>query len=166
MKAEMAREIASTEKPPGAQMSPKDLLAKLVAKIDAKAQAQKVLDGLNEEVDLLKEQVKELFMEMGVNQMKVGKTVYLHKQIWAGTADNATKLDVVHALEKLNLSDFVSFNTQSVSGYVREITKQHPEWFDREGNLIVDADKIVVELPEPLNKLLKVTEKMDIRVRK
>lgn len=165
MKREMAGEIAAMEAPPK-QMSPKDLLAKLVEKYDQKAKAQSVLDDLTAEVDLLKEQVKYLFVEMGVNQMKVGKTVYLNRQIWAGTAENATNVEVVHALERLNLDSYVTYNHQSLSGYVREIAKQHKEWYDRDGHLLVDTDKIIAELPEPLNKLVKVTEKVDIKIKK
>lgn len=148
------------------QLSPQELLAKVISLYDRKTALKKELEEAEAAYAEAKVLVQDLFIQMGVKQMKATKTVYLAKQIWAGAAQNVTNLDVAHALEKLNLSDYVTFNHQSLSGYVREITKQHTEWFDRDGDLIADVDQIIKELPEPLNKLLKVTEKIDIRVRK
>lgn len=158
--------MATVQTEAARQLSPAELLAALVEKTALKKEKEAELEEIKAQCYQLAEQVKSLFVEMGVKQMKAaGKTVYLAKQIWAGTGEGATNLEVAHALEKLNLSSFVSYNHQSLSSYVREFTKDFPEWFNRDGDLVVASEDIIKALPEPLNKLLSVTEKVDIKVR-
>lgn len=144
---------------------PKDVLARCIELNRQKTEAKKILEAITAEFDKAKEQVKDLFIEMGVRSMKAGKTVYLSKQIWAGNNEGVTNIEVTKALESLDLAGHVTYNHQSVSSYVREIVKEHVEWFDEDGGILVDPDILVQALPEPLNKLLKVTEKIDIKVR-
>jgi hypothetical protein len=147
----------------------KEILARCIELNKQKGEAQKKLDAVVDELKKVKEQVKDIFIEMGVKSMKFGKTVYLSKQIWAGTGVDATNRDVTKALETLGLEEYITYNHQSMSAYVRELAKghatDHPEWIGEDGELIADIDQIVSILPEPLNKLIKVTETIDIRIR-
>jgi len=67
-------------------------LAKVITLDTEKKAAQKVLDEITEKLNAAKEEVKTLFIDMGVNSMKsMGKNVYLHKQIWASVEDSIDK---------------------------------------------------------------------------
>lgn len=147
----------------------KEILAKCVRLSREKAEAQKKLDSIDSEYKAVKEQVKDIFIELGVKSMKVGKTVYLARQIWAGTGENTNNREVTKALEKLGLEDYITYNHQSMSAYVRELVKlslaDHPEWIGEDGDTLATPEQIVAILPEPLNKLIKVTENIDIRVK-
>ena len=61
-----------------------------------------------------------------INQIKVnGRTVFLHKQIWAGSPIEGESIDrdkAIAALLMAGLDDFVKkgYNTNSLSGYLRE----------------------------------------------
>lgn len=147
----------------------KEILAKCVRLSKEKADAQKKLDLITDELKAVKEQVKDIFIQMGVKSMKVGKTVYLARQIWAGTGPEATNRDVTKALEKLGLEDYITYNHQSMSAYVRELVKMslvdHPEWIGEDGDTLATPEQIVAILPEPLNRLIKVTENIDIRIK-
>lgn len=127
--------------------------------------AKRRVEALQAELTSAKEEVKDLFVDMGVKQMKVGKTVYLSRSVFAGIAENVTNLQVAKALEKLDLGGHVTFNHQSMSSYVREIAKDHEDWVNADGEITATPEQIVSALPEPLNRLLKVTDKIDIRVR-
>lgn len=120
-----------------------------------------------EEEDRLKELVKLGFEELGVSSMKYqGQTVYVHKQLWAGTGENATAFDVAQELHALNMQHMINFNTQSLSGYVRELAKDHPEFIDRYGTIVVEPEQILAVLPGRLPSLCKVTERVDLKIRK
>lgn len=116
---------------------------------------------------VLKQACLDEFEELGVSSMSAkGKTLYIHRQIWAGTAEGQEKSAVIEELQSLGLNDFITFNTQALSGYVRETAKQHPELINEKGNLIADAAQILAVLPGELPKLCKVTEKIDLGIRK
>lgn len=127
--------------------------------------AKKVLKEISDQLKSVKEQVKDLFIDLGVKSMKTTKTVYLNRQIWAGTAEGVSNYDVTKALEVLSLENHITYNHQLLSAYVREIIKEHPEWYGEDGEVIAEPEDIIAALPEPLNKLLKVTEIIDIRIK-
>jgi len=64
------------------------------------------------------------------------------------------------------MEDYISFGTQKLSSYVREIIDDHPEFKNSNGEIIATPEEIAAVLPDPFNKMFKVTEKVDIRVRK
>jgi hypothetical protein len=130
------------------------------------------LDVIRKEIDakleVLSSIIQDKFIEDGIQNMSIrGRTVYLNKQLWAGKVDDTVEnLAVTNVLVELGLGNMVTFNTQSLSSYVREVAKSHPEMTDKKGNIIATPDDIVAVLPEPLNTLLKVTEKISVRSRK
>jgi|GEM_PF-4261152 len=142
----------------------REIIARCIDLNSKEKEAKKALETIQDELRLIKEQVKDLFFEMGVNSIKGKKTVYLSRQIWAGTAENATNLEVTEALKSLGLDAYVTYNHQSLSAYVREIAKGNTEWIGDNGQIVAEPEEIIAALPEPLNKLLKVTEKIDVRI--
>lgn len=128
-------------------------------------QLKREIESATSRMDELKKQAMDMMIQLGVNQLKGEKTIYLHSQYWAGTAEGIDNLAVSDALRKLDLGSFVSYNHQSLSGYVREEAKKHKGLLDKKGQIVASEEEILKVLPPPLNTLLKVTKKTDIRVR-
>jgi hypothetical protein len=150
-----------------AKMTIQEVLAELVAKTDLKADLKAQLDKAEKRLATLKERVLLYFEETSVTSMKaLGKTIYLHRQIWAGREDEANPIQVVDELKSLNLGSFININAQSVSGYVRQIAKDTPGFTDKDGHLIKTTEELLNLLPGKLPTLLKITEKFDVNVRK
>jgi len=119
---------------------------------------------LKEERDELKKLVFSLFEKMGVRSLKSGnKSIYLLRQIWAGPKD--TPYDVVQALEEIGMDNIVNFNSTSLASYVREIARANGLVND-DGNIVAEEEAILAVLPPQLKNVLKITEKIDVRVRK
>ena len=147
-------------------MDNQQLLARLVEITNARKTLEKEVEEIKKEAEMIRTRIMEMFITMGVTSMKAaGKTLYIQRQLWAGTAETASRQDVVAALEELGMNDYVSFNIQSLSGYVREEIANHEEWTDNHGKLNVPLDVVIAGLPEPLNKVLKLTENIDIKIR-
>lgn len=143
------------------------LLADCIALDTEKKAAKKVLDDIEDRLAIAKEKVKDLFISMGVKSMKSnGKNVYISKTIWAGINGETERNQLADALIKANMEDYITCNTTKLSSYVREIIQEHPEFFDKEGEVVADPEKIAAVLPEPFNTMIRVSEKIDIRVRK
>lgn len=143
------------------------LLAEIVDLDTEKKSKNKRVDEINERLAVLKEQCRDLFIELGVDSLKAhGRTVYLAKQLWVGSADDVDKVAVVDELKVLGLSGHISFNTQSLSGYTRELAKDHEEFCNDRGEITASPEEILTILPGKLKNLLKVTEKIDIKIRK
>ena len=144
--------------------------ASLAALISSSERYNKLKSELDQEKDMLdhlKEICKEGFENMGVSSMKSqGKTVFIARQFWAGTAEGMPASVVVDELKELGLDEFVSYNHMSFSAYVRDTAKQHPELVDAKGDLIATPEQIVAVLPGNLATLCKVTEKLDRKIRK
>lgn len=77
-----------------------------------------------------------------------GRTVYVHRQLWAKAKDG-DKQAVIEALRASSLTQYVSetFNTNSLSAYVRELEAQG------------------VPLPEPLAATIETSEVFSLRSR-
>lgn len=132
-----------------------------------KKAAKKVLDDIEEKYTAAKEKVKDLFINMGVKSMRCGdRNVYISKTIFAGINEGVERDKLASALIALSMDDYITCNAQKLSSYVREIIQQHPDFMDSEGNVIATPDEIAAVLPEPFNKMIRVSEKMDIGVRK
>lgn len=143
------------------------LLTQCIEVNDQLKEAKKVVEDLEEKMAALKEQVKTLFIEIGVKSLKIGKVnVYLSKQLWAGIVPEVSKEKLADALLAAKMEDYISCNAQKLSSYVREISQEHPEFFSKDGTLIATTDQIAAVLPEPFNEMVRVTEKVDIRIRK
>ena len=93
------------------------------------------------------------------------KNVYIAKQLWAGVEGEIDKEELADALITMDMADFISCNTQKLSGYIREFAKDHSEFLNSEGEIVAAPEDIVAALPGPLNKMIKISEKVDIRIR-
>ena len=110
--------------------------------------------SLEEQMDALKEPLLKQLQETGVQNVKAGgRTVYLHRQVWAGLGEGVSKEQVIEALEAAGMEDYVykTFNSQTISAYVRD---------QKEG-----PDGLPVLPPELAGKLV-AKEVYEIRVRK
>lgn len=142
-------------------------LAALIESSERHSKLKSELDREKDLLDSLKEVCKVGFETMGVSSMKSqGKTVFIARQFWAGTAEGMSASVVVDELKALGLDEFVSYNHMSFSAYVRDTAKQNPELVNAKGDLIATPEQIVAVLPGNLANICKVTEKMDLKIRK
>lgn len=152
----------------GSSTSTMSALLSLFVQLDAEKKAtKKVLDEIEEKIGRAKEQIKDLYIEMGVKSIKSnGKNIYIAKQIWAGINSGTDKTALAQALIEADMQDYITCSAQKLSGYVREIIQEHPEFLDSNGDIIASPEEIAAVLPEPFNEMVRVTETVDIRIRK
>lgn len=132
-----------------------------------KKSLKKQLDGIEERLAQAKERAKDLFISMGVKSMKYGKSnVYIAKTIWTGVDAGVNKDRLAQALVDAGMEDYITCNSSKLSSYVREIVREHPELCDSDGNITASPDEIIAVLPAPFNQMFRVSEKVDIHVRK
>ena len=143
------------------------LLAQCV-EFDARRKALKrELEELESELSKIKESVKDIFIEMGVTSMKaLNKTVYIHRDIRAGILPETDRGALADALTASDMADYITCNASKLSAYVKEVARAHPECLDAEGNIVADPEVIVKFLPEPFNTMFRVSDTLDIRIRK
>jgi hypothetical protein len=142
-------------------------MQKLVAAHKRKKALENELKEVGSEIEVLSEECREKFIQEGIQSMRVdGRTVYIYRQIFSGIAEGYGKPDVKGALEELGLDDLIGYNSQSLNAYVRELINAFPEFFNAEGSLVATEEQILEALPDPLKKTLRVSEKIDIRVKK
>lgn len=145
----------------------RDLLAECIRLDQEKREAKATLDVIEEQLKDIKEKVKDLFIEMGVKSMKADrKTVYISKEFWAGIGPDVEKDALADALVEADMADYITCNSQKLSSYVRETAKSHPELVGPDGEITASPEEIIAILPEPFNTMFKVTERVDIRIRK
>ena len=118
---------------------------------DVVKQAEVDLEYFKEQRAKAEQKLREQFEHDGVSSVRAtdGRLVFLHRQLWARAKDG-DKEAVIHALEESGLTEFITvgFNTNTISGYVRE------------------QSKLDVPLPESLAASLQVDEVFQLRVRK
>lgn len=125
------------------------------------------LKEVGQEIAALSEVCLNRFIEEGTQSMRVdGRTVYLYRQIFPSIADGYSRQDVKHALETLGLDDLISYNSASLGSYVRELVNAVPDFFNNEGSLVATEAQIMEAFPDPIKDILRVSEKIDIRVKK
>lgn len=171
--AEAAEDLCMAEEFPEDNPIPQEVLtfqAALARLIDLDTEKKRLKDRMDDiaaELANLKEFCMDQFAELGVTSMKAhGRTVYLSSMIWAGVGEGSTALQVADELKRLNLANFISINTQSLSGYTRELARDTQGMADARGNIIAEPDEILAVMPGNLPQLLKVTSKSDIKIRK
>lgn len=140
----------------------------MLIEVDALYRAHdKAAKVAKEKLDMLKVICLDGFEKMEVNQMKIkGRTVFIAHQFWAGNAEGTETNAIVNELKDLGLEEYVSYNHQSFSSYVRETAKSHPELVNNMGELIATPEEIIAVLPGKLGELCKVTDKIDLKIRK
>jgi hypothetical protein len=145
----------------------KDTLALLIeTDIEYRSFKSKMEDA-KARLDVLKVACMSEFEELGIDQIKTqDRTVYVGHQIWAGNAEDVDTRRITEELHALGLDEFISYNHQSFSSYVRETVRQHPDMLDSKGDIVASPEEILAVLPGSLAQLCRVTDKMDIKIRK
>jgi predicted nucleic acid-binding Zn-ribbon protein len=134
--------------------------------IEKKALA-KDYDRIDEDLKRVKEQIAAAYMQMGVKSMKAAnRNIYLSKEVWAGIAEGTSRAELSEALVAASMEDFITCNSKKLTSYLRESIADHKELFDDKGDLTASPEEVLAVLPEPFNKMFKVSEKIDIRIRK
>lgn len=101
--------------------------------------------------DALEQELLEDFAENTIQSVTVDNTtVYLSRSLWAQVEPGVDRTEVLSALRDAGLGHFVSesFNTQTVSSYLRDL--------DREGE----------PLPDELHGLIRGVEKFQLKTRR
>ncbi len=125
-------------------------LKRFIALDDRRRQLETEIDKVKAEVAELEQLLLPAFERDGVERVSIdGKTVYLERKLWAKAKDG-DKAAVCKALKRTHLGDYVeeTFNTNSLSAYVREL--------DREGR----------PLPPSLGEVLEVSEVFKLKTRR
>lgn len=123
------------------------LLEEIVEIDRARKRLKGELDALNDARAIIEEQLLTEWEMESVTSTKVsGVTIYLHSQKWA-TPKNGNRQAVVGVLELLGMEEFVTFNTQTLSSYVRGLEKEGEE------------------LPPELAEVIEVREDFKIKTR-
>ncbi|HKL42083.1 MAG TPA: hypothetical protein VJ962_05860 [Clostridia bacterium] len=118
------------------------------------------LDEIKEEMNKVEEKLLKFFEKKGISNINIaGRTVYIHRQLWAGYKNNMEQ--AVVALKKAGLNDYVreNFNTHSLSAYFREVYRDREE--ESEG--VIDPEEI---LDPDLKEEIKLSERVQLRSRK
>lgn len=108
-------------------------------------------EALKAEADLLETELLEEFAEAGVPRMTInGRTVYVHRQLWAKREADVDMAQACKALIDAGVGQFVteSYNSQTLSAWMR------------------DLEKADTPLPPELDGILTSTEKFSLRTTK
>lgn len=99
------------------------------------------------------EQILSEFVEEGIQNVKVnGKTVYIHRQVWAAKEEDVSPEEIQAAFDAAGLSEFVTgiYHSSQVSSWLREL----------------EQDDGSFDLPEPLVGIITGVPSYSIRRRK
>lgn len=126
------------------------LLSKFLELDTEKRELKEQLERATRERGAVEAELLEAFAEEGIDSIKKdGRTVYLHRQLWAKAKDGDRERAVA-ILRKCRLQEYIreDFNTQQVSAFARE--------HDKEGT----------SLPKHFDTGFDVSEVFSIRTRK
>lgn len=104
--------------------------------------------AVKEEADLLEQTLLEDFATDSVQNMSIdGTTVYLSRQLWARVQDGVDKQQVIDGLRETGLGHFVteSFNTLTLSSWVRDLEREDEELPDELKDLITTTEKFALK---------------------
>ena len=130
---------------------------------DEKKELKDKLNEVKGKLDKLEEQLTKQFEKAGVPNIGVGgRTVYVHRQLWAGYKQDKPK--AIEALKDSSLNNYIyeTYNTHSLSAYFRERVRELEE--EKEGEPI-EPEEALEQFPE-LKDHIKLTEKVSLRSRK
>lgn len=135
-------------------------LAEQYAMLDErKRELDNQLNDVKEKMKEVEDELLTFFEKKGISNISIaGKTLYLHRQLWAGYKNDMD--NAVEALKKAGLNDYVreNFNTHSLSAYFRELYREREE----EAKGIIKPEDI---LDPDLKEEIKLTERVQIRAR-
>jgi hypothetical protein len=115
-------------------------LKEFVALEKEKAQLNGRLKVINQRLEVLDGAITEDFVKDGIQSMRVdGRTVYLHRDIYASPKDGE-RAAVVEALKECDLSQYIKedYNANSLTAFVREMVREAEEQARLEKRVLVD----------------------------
>jgi len=133
-----------------------DELKEFVALEKEKATLKARLKVIESRLTELDESIAAQFVSDGVQSMRIdGRTVYLHRDIYASAKDGARDA-VVAALRDCDLGQYVKedYNANSLTAYVREMVREAEEQARTENRVIDDPAEA---LPAGLAASLKIS---------
>jgi hypothetical protein len=140
----------------------RQLLARSIArKRDIEAELREVEKDIKRYEDIVLEE----FLAEGMTQAKVaGFTLYLHRQVWAKKLDDPSSDAVIQALEDAGLRSFLTFNSQTLSSWMRETLEAAGAEVpvDGEGGDLEVADA----LPDSFKGVIGAEQRVRVRARK
>lgn len=131
-------------------------LKEFVALEKEKATLKARLKVIESRLTELDESIAAQFVSDGVQSMRIdGRTVYLHRDIYASAKDGARDA-VVAALRDCDLGQYVKedYNANSLTAYVREMVREAEEQARTENRVIDDPAEA---LPAGLAASLKIS---------
>jgi len=82
------------------------------------------LKGIEAELRHLEDVLLEEFLAEGMERARVdGVTIYIERQLWAKVPEGVLRPDVVRALEASGLDSFITYNSLTLSSYIRELAR-------------------------------------------
>jgi len=133
-----------------------DELKEFVALEKEKATLKARLKAIDSRLTELDESIAQQFVSDGVQSMRIdGRTVYLHRDIYASAKDGARDA-VVAALRDCDLGQYVKedYNANSLTAYVREMVREAEEQARLDNRVIDDPAEA---LPAGLAASLKIS---------
>ncbi len=140
-------------------------LKEFVALEDEKSGLKTRLKAIESRLGELDESLTQQFLDDGIQSTKIdGRTVYLHRDIYASAKDG-DKESVVAALKECDLGQYVKedYNANSLKAYVREMVREAEEQARAEGRVIEDPAKA---LPEHLAVTLNISTVFSVSSRR
>lgn len=116
---------------------------------------------LGRELEALEEVLLEEMLAEGVQYQRLGGvTLHINRQLWASPAPDVARPAIVHALEALGMEGFITYNTTTLSGYMRELAR------DASGKEQPSREEAQAALPPELRDLIAVEERIKIGARR
>jgi beta-xylosidase len=112
------------------------------------------LAAIKDEISAAEAELIPGWVEEGMSKVSVGDhTVWLDRKLWASPTTND---ELVAALRKTGNKEMVkeTVNRQTLTGFVRE----HADKLD-------GPEQVLAKLPKPLQTAIKISEKINLRVR-
>jgi len=146
-------------------MEIKETLAELVRLDNNRRVLEAELDETMKRIAEEKEKVASFFEKSGIGNISTeDRTIYLDRQIWAGVGTESKEL-FSKTLINIGMGNYLTANHQSLSGWVRDFAREHG-LADKNGKITASIEEILAALPEQVREVVKVTEKIDVRIRK
>lgn len=140
-----------------------NLVSEFVLVTDHIKELDEKVTKLKEQKDMLEKELLERFVKEGYQKLTaLGKTIFVHRQLWAKAAISSENL--ILALKANGFDIFVQekYNVQQLSAHIRELAKEQQEI----QNKTLSPEELRELLPKPLQAEMDITEKISLRIRK
>lgn len=140
---------------------PQDLLAMLkrwVAAYKRVKDLEAEVKALSEEMGQLEGPILAGLEVAEIQRLSMdGLTIFQQDQLWVKTGPDATPQMVAEALKKAKMPEFTTFNSASLSSFLRE---------QATGVAWEEPEDLLPLLPKPLRAVVQITNKTSLRARK